>query len=111
MGEPRSAEVLSKLVLDCAIDLFAAYGVPLRREPFTPLKAQTESESSSCGIIGFSNDSVTGSLLLVAPFEFLATCRPSPRAPGALSTSSSADWILREGLVDGAHESASGAHP
>jgi hypothetical protein len=91
---PGSAEVLNKLVLDCTMDLFAAYSVALRHEPYRPLNLQTEVESRSGGVIGFTSDCIAGTLLLVAPFELLASCRPTPHLPGKLSTSSAADWIL-----------------
>jgi hypothetical protein len=91
----RSAEVLADLVTSSCMELFAAYGVALDRKQAALLAAKPASpEASAGGMVNFSGPLVGGSLLLVAPFAFLAECRPDPLRTRQLAMSSSSDWIL-----------------
>lgn len=94
----RSREFLDRVVPAACVDLFGAYGIGIRqksaptapgssRPPFAP-------DEYSGGLVSFSGDVMTGSLLLVGSFEFLASSRPPEVRRRALSASSSADWIL-----------------
>jgi hypothetical protein len=91
---PRSTDILADLVTISCSELFAAYGVPLdRKQPAAMAAKPAPPEASAGGMVNFSGSLLSGSLLLVAPFEFLADCRPGPRTQ-RLSTASSSDWIL-----------------
>jgi hypothetical protein len=90
----RGADILADLVTISCAELFAAYGVALdRKQPAAMAVKPAPPEASAGGMVNFSGALVSGSLLLVAPFEFLADCRSGPRTQ-RLSRSSSSDWIL-----------------
>jgi hypothetical protein len=92
---PRSADVLADLVISSCTELFAAYGVALDRKQASVLAVKpARPEASAGGMVNFSGPLVSGSLLLVAPFAFLAECRPGPLRTQRLAMSSSSDWIL-----------------
>ncbi|AKU94839.1 hypothetical protein AKJ09_01503 [Labilithrix luteola] len=94
----RSREFLDRVVPAACVDLFGAYGITIRpksapavggssRPPFAP-------DECSGGLVSFSGDLMSGSLLLVGSFEFLSSSRPPEVRRRPLTSSSSADWIL-----------------
>jgi chemotaxis protein CheX len=84
-----------RMVLDSCPDVFSAYRVSLERKPASPMRDGVDSpDVSSGGLLGFSGEGVSGSLLIVASFEFLAGCRPPALRTKTLTPSSSTDWIL-----------------
>jgi hypothetical protein len=90
----RNTEFLDRLTFDASTDLFAGQGVSLERRPASPLAATGDTTDGSCGgLISFSSPALSGSLLVVGSFTFLASCRP-PQPARALAPSSSTDWIL-----------------
>jgi hypothetical protein len=90
--KPSARDFFDKLVPTACTGLFGAYGVALQGRPPTP--PADAPEVCSGGLITFSSDAVSGSLLLVGTFGFLAASRPRDLRHKALAMSSSADWIL-----------------
>lgn len=59
------------------------------REPPT----STRFDLSAAGLIEFDDPALSGTLLLVSTFDFVASCRPKELRKQALSSRSSGDWI------------------
>jgi hypothetical protein len=95
----RSAEFLERLTIDACTDFFAAHGITLERKSLRgssiPPRTTTEDQPdlSSGGLIAFAGTHISGSLLVVGSFAFLASCRPLENSR-ALAPTSSTDWIL-----------------
>ena len=93
--KPRGAEFLENIVLGSSSELFAAYGAVLERKSPTAMTDPSDAaEVCSGGLIAFAGSLITGSLLVVSSFQFLASCRPASLRSKTLSMSSATDWIL-----------------
>jgi hypothetical protein len=92
---PHSRRFLDRLLVSSSTDLFSAYGVMVDRK-LAPSAADTNEllDQSSGGIIRFSGDAVSGSLLVVGSFDFLSACRPPSLRAKTLAVASVTDWIF-----------------
>ena len=90
----RAPELLDRLIPAACTELFAAYGVSLRRLSVQTSLPEETPEASTGGLVNFASDQMSGSILLVSTFRFMAECRPAELRSKPLAMSSSADWIL-----------------
>ena len=94
MKSSPPSELMERLVGETCSELFTAYGVSLRRMPAATPLTEAWNDEASGGLVTFDSPSMTGSLVLVGTFRFLASCRPKEVRTRPLKRESSADWIL-----------------
>jgi hypothetical protein len=97
----RRGERVDRLVVDQCMQLFANYGVPLKPRdtaggsPPAPTATPSVAPDTSIGaLLTFNEAPLTGSLLFLASFSLMASCRPAELRRRELQVSSAADWIL-----------------
>ncbi len=106
-------DVLESIVSSACVELFLTLGVAVRpalgpksvrrgASPSLPPSApgsarepptSTRFDLSAAGLIEFDDPALSGTLLLVSSFDFVASCRPKELRKQALSSGSSGDWI------------------
>lgn len=92
----QPGEFFDWIVAATSIELFASYGIGLRRKTDKPPAGKSHPpEQCSGGLLNFSSDPLNGTILLVGSFDFLSASRPlEHQRKKQLSVNSAADWIL-----------------
>lgn len=85
--------LFDRTVTDVALELFGASGWPVKVAPANGLKSSLEVASVTASRMVFGGKQLSGSLLIAAPFEVIAACRPFKGSRQELSRSSAGDWI------------------
>jgi hypothetical protein len=91
---PQSHRFLERQLATSCTDLFSSYGVMVDRRATSPEDKIANLDQSSGGIMRFAGDTLSGSLLVVGSFKFLAECRPPSLRAKALAVSSVTDWMF-----------------
>jgi chemotaxis protein CheX len=95
------SEVLEQLAPSAVVDVFASYGATYKEQPAPrperngPIVPKTMGgEAVVAGVVGFTGDTMRGTLLLAATFHVIANARPADLRKRPLSHDSASDWIL-----------------
>jgi hypothetical protein len=90
--------VLEQIVPESCVALFGAFGVTLRPARLgIPSEADLAGDSSGANLtaaaVTFLSTQIRGTLVIVASFDLVASCRPAGVKRRKLSAESAGDWI------------------
>jgi CheY-specific phosphatase CheX len=100
------SEVLATIAPDALVEVFASYGVHLEEQaaprPFrggSIIPKDAAGGAIAAGVIGFTGQTIRGTLLLATTLEIIGAARPAEIRTRPLSKSSASDWIIARDWV------------
>lgn len=87
-------DVLSRLVPESTVALFAGCGVPVVQAGTKSLPKKVASKPPTvAGVVGFTGDYLRGTLIVATSFQFVDLSRPAELRARKLSPDRASDWI------------------
>lgn len=96
------SEVMARIVADATTALFASHDIALEERPPTGLQP---TRAAIAGLIGFTGESIRGTLMIASSFGLFARSRPNEVQTSQLSEFVARDWLfLRDWAAEVANQ-------